>query len=120
MKDKDFNLKVVADVSCDIDGPVACTVRPSTIANPIYGYDKKTEQEVDFNNEDAIAVMAVDNLPGELPKDASDDFGNELLEKILPSLIISDDEQIIANATICKDGDLTPNFEYLRNYVNGN
>jgi len=119
-KNPDFNLKVVADVSCDINGPVACTIKPSTIASPIYGYDKQSEQEVDFRNEDAIAVMAVDNLPCELPKDASEDFGNEMLDKIIPSLIISDDEQIIANATICKAGDLTPNFEYLRNYVNGN
>jgi saccharopine dehydrogenase (NAD+, L-lysine-forming) len=119
-KSPDFNLKVVADVSCDINGPVACTIKPSTISNPIYGYDKQTEQEVDFRNEDAIAVMAVDNLPCELPKDASEDFGNEMMYKILPSLIVSDDEQIIANATICKAGDLTQNFEYLRNYVNGN
>jgi len=119
-KSPDFNLKVVADVSCDINGPVACTIKPSTISNPIYGYDKQTEQEVDFEIEDAIAVMAVDNLPCELPKDASEDFGNEMLDKIIPSLIISDDEQIIANATICKAGYLTPNFEYLRNYVNGN
>ena len=119
-KYSDFNIKVVADVSCDINGPVACTIKPSTIVDPIYGYDKQTGQEVDFSNEDAIAVMAVDNLPCELPKDASEDFGNELLEKILPSLIISDDDQIIENATICKNGDLTPNFEYLRNYVNGN
>ena len=119
-KSPDFNLKVVADVSCDINGPVACTIKPSTIANPIYGYDKHSEQEIDFRNEGAIAVMAVDNLPCELPKDASEDFGNEMLAKIIPSLLISDDEQIIANATICKAGDLTPNFEYLRNYVNGN
>ena len=119
-KSPDFNLKVVADVSCDINGPVACTIKPSTIANPIYGYDKQLEQEVDFRDEGAIAVMAVDNLPCELPKDASEDFGNEMLAKIIPSLLISDDEQIIANATICKAGDLTPNFEYLRNYVNGN
>jgi alanine dehydrogenase len=119
-KSTDFNLKVVADVSCDINGPVACTIRPSTIANPIYGYDKQTEQEVDFRNEAAIAVMSVDNLPCELPKDASEDFGNEMLNKIIPYLISNDDEQIIANATICKAGDLTPNFEYLRNYVNGN
>jgi saccharopine dehydrogenase (NAD+, L-lysine-forming) len=119
-KDSDFNIKVVADVSCDIDGPVACTIKPSTIANPIYGYDKQLEKEVAFNDKDAIAVMAVDNLPCELPKDASEDFGNEMLEKILPSLILSDDEQIIENATICKNGDLTPNFEYLRNYINGN
>jgi saccharopine dehydrogenase (NAD+, L-lysine-forming) len=119
-KSPDFNLKVVADVSCDINGPVACTIKPSTISNPIYGYNKQSEKEVDFRNEDAIAVMAVDNLPCELPKDASEDFGNEMLAKIIPSLLISDDEQIIANATICKAGDLTPNFEYLRNYVNGN
>ena len=73
-KSLDFNLKVVADISCDINGPVACTIRPSTIANPIYGYNKKSEQEVNFSN-DSIAVMAVDNLPCELPKDASEDFG---------------------------------------------
>ena len=112
-------MKVVADVSCDINGPIACTIKPSTISNPIYGYDKQTEQEVDFEIEDAIAVMAVDNLPCELPKDASEDFGNEMLDKIIPSLIISDDEQIIANATMCKAGYLTPNFEYLSNYANG-
>jgi len=119
-KNSEFTIKVVADVSCDIDGPVASTIRPSTIANPIYGYDVILEQEVDFNAEDAIAVMAVDNLPCELPKDASEDFGNEMLDKILPSLILCDNDKIIENATICKNGDLTPNFEYLRNYVNGN
>ena len=116
----DFKIRTVADISCDIDGPVASTIQPSTIADPIYGYNPQTESEDDFAKSDVIAVMAVDNLPCELPKDASEDFGNEMLEKILPSLIMSDDEQIIENATICKNGDLTPNFEYLRNYVNGN
>jgi alanine dehydrogenase len=119
-KHSEFNIKVVADVSCDIDGPVASTIRPSTIVDPIYGYNPISETEDSFLQEGNIAVMAVDNLPCELPKDASEDFGNEMLEKILPSLIMSDDEQIIENATICKNGDLTPNFEYLRNYVNGN
>jgi alanine dehydrogenase len=117
-KSLDFNLQVVADISCDINGPVACTIKPSTIANPIYGYNKYSEQEVDFRAEDSIAVMAVDNLPCELPKDASEDFSNEMVDKILPSLLNGDDDQIIFNATICKEGDLTPNFEYLRNYVN--
>ena len=117
-KSKDFNLKVVADISCDIDGPVACTIKPSTISNPIYGYNKKSEQVVDFRSEDSIAVMAVDNLPCELPKDASEDFGDELVEKIFPLLLIKDDDKIIFNATICKYGDLTKNFEYLRDYVN--
>ena len=119
-KADNFNLKVIADISCDIDGPVASTIRPSTIAAPIYGYNPITEQEVPFKQVDAIAVMAVSNLPCELPKDASEDFGNEILEKILPSLINGDKEQVISNATICSEGDLTPNFEYLRNYIDGN
>ena len=119
-KHSDFNIKVVADVSCDIDGPVASTIRPSTIVDPIYGYNPISETEDSFIQEGNIAVMAVDNLPCELPKDASEDFGNELLEKILPSLINGDNESIIENATICKNGDLTLNFEYLRDYINGN
>ena len=75
----------MADISCDIDGPVACTIRPSTIDFPIYGYDAETETEVDFRNTSAIAVMAVDNLPCELPKDASEGFGHTFVEKIITS-----------------------------------
>ena len=115
----DFNLKVIADVSCDIDGPVASTIRPSTIEDPIYGYNAETEKEVSYKQDNAIAVMAVSNLPCELPKDASEDFGSEMLERVMPALINGDKEQIISNATICRDGDLMPNFEYLRDYVNG-
>ena len=118
-KSDDFNLKVIADISCDIDGPVASTIRPSTITDPIYGYDSIKEQEVPFKEDNAIAVMAISNLPCELPKDASEDFGNEMLNKIIPALINGDNENIISNATICSEGDLTPNFEYLRGYVNG-
>lgn len=119
-KHPDFNIKIVADISCDINGPVASTIRPSTIENPLYGYDPKTESEVDFNSENAIGVMAVDNLPCELPRDASEDFGNELLTKVLPSLINKDSETIIERATICKNGELTSYFSYLQDYVNGN
>ena len=118
-RNTDFNLQVIADVSCDIDGPVASTIRPSTINSPIYGYNPETETEDNFMKNGVVAVMAVDNLPCELPKDASEYFGNEMLEKIFPILINGDNKQIIANATICKNGDLTPNFEYLRDYVNG-
>ena len=119
-KSVDFNIKVVADISCDIDGPVASTIRPSTIASPIYGYHPQTEKEVSFSKDDAIAVMAVSNLPCELPKDASEDFGDDMLERIIPSLINGDKKKIIYNATICSEGDLTSNFEYLRDFVNGN
>ena len=113
----DFKLKVVADISCDIDGPVASTIRPSMITDPIYGYNKYLEQEVCYKDNDAIAVMAVSNLPCELPKDASESFGNDLLDKVIPLLINENINEIISKATICKNGDLTPFFEYLRDYV---
>ena len=67
-----FKIRVVADISCDIDGPVASTIRPSSISNPIYGYNPITEMEDDFSIDGIIAVMAVDNLPCELSKDASE------------------------------------------------
>ena len=116
----EFNIKVIADISCDINGPVASTIRPSTITNPIYGYNRKSEKEDDYMKNDVIAVMAVDNLPCELPKDASEYFGNELLDNIIPLIITGDKDQIIENATICKNGDLTSKFEYLRGFVTEN
>ena len=117
-KSDDFKISVVGDISCDIDGPVACTLKPSSIINPIYGYNPQTESEDDYKDQNSICVMAVDNLPCELPKDASSDFGREFIDKILPHLI-DDKEGVIERATICKDGDLTPHHEFLRGYVNG-
>jgi alanine dehydrogenase len=119
-KKPEFNVKVVADISCDIDGPVASTLRPSTIADPLYGYDAQAEAEVDFMNENAIGVMAVDNLPCELPKDASEDFGEELIKKILPELLGKRESSVIRRATQTDlDGNLTPDFSYLQDYVDG-
>jgi len=118
MKNPRWKTSVVADISCDIDGPVASTLRPSTIAHPIYGYDKNGEVETDFMKPEAIAVMAVDNLPCELPKDASEDFGNELIKNVLPHLLGNDQDDIIASA--CEtdlNGKLTPPFSYLEDYV---
>ena len=118
MKEKAWNISVVADISCDIDGPVASTIRPSTIADPIYGYDPETESEVDFTKENAIAVMAVDNLPCELPKDASADFGNELIKHVLPALFGEDPTDIIGRASETNlNGELTPQFSYLQEYA---
>ena len=118
-KAEDFNLKVVADISCDIDGPVACTIRPSTIENPIYGYDPHSETEVDFKNPDAIAVMAVDNLPCELPRDASEGFGKTFIDKIIPAFFNGDKDGILARSKMTENGQLTPAFSYLQNYVDG-
>lgn len=118
-KDPNWNIKVVADVSCDIDCAVACTIRPSTIADPIYGYNPETENEDDFMKDNVIAVMAVDNLPCELPKDASVDFGEMFIEHVLEPLLGNDPENIIERASETKDGQLTPHFAYLQAYVNG-
>ena len=118
-KSDDFNIKVVADVSCDIDGPVASTIRPSTIANPIYGYDPQTESEVDYKSKGAITVMAVDNLPCELPKDASEGFGELFLEHVIPAFYNDDADGILARAKMTENGHLTERYQYLQDYVDG-
>lgn len=120
LKKENVRLRVVADISCDIDGPVACTIRPSKIADPIYGYDPISETEVDFTADGAIAVMAVDNLPCELPLDASEDFGNELMRHVLPALLKEDPDNMIARASeTTTDGQLTEYYSYLQDYVDG-
>jgi hypothetical protein len=113
-------LKVIADVSCDVNGPIASTIRSSKIGDSIYGYNPETQAEVDFRDENAIAVMAVDNLPCELPKDASEDFGNELLKNVLPALFGEDPDRIIERASETNlNGELTAEFKYLEDYVFG-
>lgn len=118
-KSKDFKIKLVADISCDIDGPVACTLRSSTIEDPIYGYHPQTEQEVPYTDPEAIVVMAVDNLPCELPKDASDGFGAMFLEHVIPAFFNDDADGILDRARMTLNGKLTPRFEYLQAYVDG-
>jgi hypothetical protein len=116
----DFNINLIADISCDIDGPVASTIKASTIANPFYGYDPIQEIEVAFNAPGAITMMAVDNLPCELPKDASEGFGDMFLEHVIPAFFNGDSQGILSRAKITsKDGTLTPKFRYLKDYVNG-
>ncbi len=118
-KSPNFNIKVVADISCDIDGPVASTIRPSTIADPIYGYLAATEQEVDFKNPKAIAVMAVDNLPCELPKDASEGFGKSFSEHVIPAFFNNDKDGVLQRARMTQNGKLTERFSYLQDFVDG-
>ena len=116
---EDFNIQVVADVSCDIDGPVASTIRPSTIADPIYGYDPKTGLEAHYKSDGVITVMAVDNLPCELPKDASEGFGDLFLEHVIPAFYNDDKDGILARAKMTENGQLTERYSYLQSYVNG-
>src|SRR5690606_32465615 len=106
--------KVIADISCDIGGPNASTLRSSTIADPFYGYDPAKEIETRTGAPGSITVMAVDNLPAELPRDASATFGLDLLEKVMPHLVEDDAEGMIEKATIASNGELSPHFAYLK------
>jgi saccharopine dehydrogenase (NAD+, L-lysine-forming) len=120
LKKSTSRLSVVADISCDIAGPIACTIRPSKIKDPIYGYNPLTEKEDDFRKSGVIAVMAVDNLPCELPLDASEDFGNELMRHVFPALLKEDPDNIIGRGSeTTLDGKLTEQFSYLQDYVDG-
>jgi alanine dehydrogenase len=118
----DFNLKVIADITCDIEGSIPSTKQPATIDEPIYDYDPTTDMIVPALAEEGnITVMAVDNLPCELPRDASTDFGTELLNNVLPSLLGEvDKDDTIKRATITKKGALTENYSYLQGFVDGN
>ncbi|WP_027395422.1 NAD(P)-dependent oxidoreductase [Aquimarina latercula] len=118
-KSKDFKIKVVADISCDIDGPVATTIRSSTIADPIYGYHPNREEEVDFKDPKAIVVMAVDNLPCELPKDASEGFGTMFMEHVIPAFFNNDIDGVLERARMTQSGKLTDRYSYLQDYVDG-
>ena len=118
--DQNARIKVVGDISCDIAGPIACTIRPSKVADPIYGYNPHTKTEDDYRKDGVIAVMAIDNLPCELPLDASEDFGNELMRFVFPYLVGEDNDRVIPRATeTTKEGKLTPEFAYLQAYADG-
>lgn len=119
-RDPGFRIKLVSDISCDIGGPIASTLRASSIENPFYGYDAQTEKEVSFGTLGSIGMSAVDNLPCELPRDASEDFGNELIKNVIPHFFNGDEEGILSAASETNlHGELTPHFGYLRDYVDG-
>ncbi len=119
VRSDDFKLKVIADITCDIKGSVPTTLRPSTITDPIYGYDRTTGEEAGAYAENSITIMAVDNLPCEVPKDASSGFGQDLIDKIIPLFLGNDPDKILERASIARDGKLTEYFSYLQDYVDG-
>lgn len=119
MKEEDFKISIISDISCDIKKPIASTLRPSTIADPFYGYDRMNEKESDPWTMGNVTVMAIDNLPGELPRDASVEFGKGLIDRVYPYLFGEDTEGIIERATITKGGKLTPRYSYLQNFLEG-
>ena len=116
---KDNKIKVVADISCDVDGPIASTIKASTIAEPLFGYLPSTGEEVDIFHPAAIVVMSIDNLPCELPKDASEGFGEMFMEHVIPAFFNGDKDGILARAKMTENGRLTERFAYLQDYVDG-
>jgi len=117
MRKPTFRVSVIADVSCDINGGIPSTIRASTIEQPFYGYNPANETEDVPFSKNVITVMAVDNLPCELPRDASEDFGKALIERVFPALLIEDTDGVIERATIARDGKLMPDFAYLQDYI---
>lgn len=118
MRRPDFRIRVIADVTCDIAplSSVPSTIRASTIADPVYGYDPFTKQETAPYQPHVIDVMAIDNLPNEMPRDASAAFGEQFIEHILPEFS-KPQSAVIERATIAENGCLTKRFEYLEDYV---
>ncbi|MGL4581741.1 MAG: NAD(P)-dependent oxidoreductase [Flavobacterium sp.] len=113
-------IKVVGDISCDVDhGPIASTLKASTIAEPFFGYHPGKGTEVEFDHPAAITVMSIDNLPCELPKDASEGFGEIFVEQVLPAFFNGDKDKVLERSTITKGGKLTEKFEYLQDFVDG-
>lgn len=115
----DNKIKVVADISCDVDGPIACTIKASTIADPFFGYLPSTGEEVPYSHPGAIVVMSVDNLPCELPKDASEGFGEMFMKYVIPAFFNGDKDGILTRAKMTENGKLTPRFAYLQDYADG-
>ncbi|MEM9857329.1 MAG: NAD(P)-dependent oxidoreductase [Bacteroidota bacterium] len=114
----DFKIRVISDITCDIEGSIPSTKKPTTIDDPIYDYNPSDDSvESPISDEGNITVMAVDNLPCELPRNASEDFGSELIQNVLPHLLGDDSEEVIDRATITKDGELTRRYEYLSGYA---
>lgn len=117
----DFKIRVIADITCDIEGSIPSTKQPSTIDDPVYDYNPSNDKvEEAFTDEGNITVMAVDNLPCELPRNASEDFGKEFVKNILPNLVGADTDRIIERATITSnEGRLMPDFQYLQDFADG-
>ncbi|MCU0348896.1 MAG: NAD(P)-dependent oxidoreductase, partial [Saprospiraceae bacterium] len=119
MAQPDFKIKVIADVSCDIapEASVPSTLKASTIADPVFGFDPKTSLETAPFLPNCIDMMTIDNLPNEMPRDASESFGNQFLERIMPELVRGR-SRVISHATIAQDGHLTSHFRHLEDYAN--
>jgi alpha-aminoadipic semialdehyde synthase len=120
-------LRIIGDISCDIDGAIQATVKATSPEDPVYVYDPWEDTAIPGWKGTGPVVMAVDNLPCEIPVESSEYFGDKLKE-FIPSLAHADLEQDfdqlalpkpIKNAIILHKGELTENYRYMMNYIEG-
>jgi alanine dehydrogenase len=114
----DFRIQVIADITDDTNGSVPINLGDQNIENPVYGVDRQTFAKTPPCQEGSVDVMAVGNLPNELPRDASKYFGEQLIKYVLGDLV-QGKSPIIDRATIVANGKLTPRFDYLQDYAQG-
>ncbi len=116
MQQNNFRIQIIADITDDAGGSIPCNLGDCSMADPVYGVDKLTGKKTAPFINSSVDVMAVGNLPNELPRDASRFFGEQLIKYILND-ILKGESAIIENATILKNGKLTTGFEYLSDYA---
>ena len=117
MQKDNFRITTIADITDDMGGSVPCNIGDSTIADPIYGVDKNTFLRTAPFLQNSVDVMAVGNLPNELPRDASRYFGEQLLKYVFTDLFSEEKTRLIAHATIVKKGKLNDGYEYMEEYA---
>ncbi|MFT3823054.1 MAG: NAD(P)-dependent oxidoreductase [Chitinophagaceae bacterium] len=115
--DPSFRIQVIADITDDANGSVPINLGDQTIEDPVYGVDRRTFQKTAAALPGSIDVMAVGNLPNELPRDASRYFGEQLIKYVLEDLVKNTSSAVLERATMVKAGKLTKNYEYLREYA---
>ncbi|MBC8083433.1 MAG: alanine dehydrogenase [Hymenobacter sp.] len=115
----DCRINTIADVTCDVDGSIPVTKRSTSIPEPAFDYNPQTGAlEPAYSRPANLTVMAVDNLPCELPRNASRDFGRQLIDNVLPHLLGEPgQDDVLERATIARAGQLTPRYQYLSDYA---
>ncbi len=113
---KDFRIQTIADITDDKQGSIPCNLGDATIDAPVYGVDKFSGMKTSPYLETSVDIMAVGNLPNELPRDASRYFGEQLIKYVLDD-IRKGGSTTIERATILKEGQLTDSFQYLADYA---
>jgi alpha-aminoadipic semialdehyde synthase len=124
-KKEPFRLEFIGDLSCDIKGSIEITYKSTSPDKPSFTYDPGRKRFIDGHKSKGVTVFAVDNLPAELPGDASDDFSGLIRDYVYQIAVhgINDITNHMAipaeirNAVVTQNGRLTKNSGYLKKYI---